>query len=62
MWDVPDHLLIPLNEQGEGPVYKDDFYYWGCWCGDIDCTLFENEPYQLTDPPEPSIVGPNDPF
>lgn len=35
MFEVPDHLLIPVNEQGEGPLDADE-KPWAlvCWCSE----------------------------
>lgn len=34
MYDLPEHLLMGLNVNGDGPVDEDDpeFLEWGCWC------------------------------
>lgn len=41
MYDIPDHMVIPLNAAGQGPADGDDFDHWGCWCGDSTCTKWE---------------------
>lgn len=48
MPDLPEHLLIPVNAAGEGPVDHDKADDWVCWCGDDGCLLWlpENPPNQ----------------
>ena len=33
MWDVPDHMLIPVNKYGQGPADADEAVGEACWCG-----------------------------
>lgn len=33
MWELPDHLMVPLDHEGEGPAQGDDVAGWRCWCG-----------------------------
>lgn len=37
MFDLPEHMLIPVNEDGDGPVDEADAARWVCWCGDDSC-------------------------
>lgn len=37
IWDVPQHLLIPVNENGEGPVPLEEAEMFLCWCGIAEC-------------------------
>jgi hypothetical protein len=37
MFDLPDHLLIPVDGDGNGPVDEADAHHWACWCGRPDC-------------------------
>lgn len=41
MWDVPDHLFIPVTVDGQGPADEADTAYFACWCGDDDCDYSE---------------------
>lgn len=44
MWDIPDHLMIPVSEDGRGPVPESDAHHWACWCGDDACLGAGQEP------------------
>jgi len=37
MFDLPEHLLVPCDENGDGPVDEAAAVRWLCWCGDNDC-------------------------
>jgi hypothetical protein len=37
MWDVPEHLLVPVTANGEGPAEGKEIAYYACWCGVKDC-------------------------
>lgn len=43
MYDLPEHLPIGINKDGQGPVAEDDpeFDRIICWCGDAGCLLFK---------------------
>ena len=32
MYDVPDHLLIPVTADGKGPADETDAHHMECWC------------------------------
>jgi hypothetical protein len=36
---LPVHLIIPVDENGDGPVPEDETDHWACWCGDEHCTI-----------------------
>jgi hypothetical protein len=38
MWDMPDHLAIPVDELGNGPADEADTVATACWCGNWECT------------------------
>lgn len=40
MFDVPEHLIIPVNEQGQGPVDEAEAHHWACWCGKESCVTY----------------------
>ncbi len=42
MFDIPTHLKMGVNAQGQGPVMEDepDFDHYECWCGDGTCDLY----------------------
>lgn len=33
MPDVPEHMLVPVDKDGSGPVEDQDADHWVCWCG-----------------------------
>lgn len=33
MFDMPEHLMIPVTAEGHGPVDEDEAAGWACWCG-----------------------------
>lgn len=39
MWDVPEHMMIPVTVNGEGPAEGDDFHHLECWCGNPKCEI-----------------------
>lgn len=39
MVDVPDHLLIPVNQHGQGPVDEAATVALACWCGTQACPV-----------------------
>lgn len=45
MYDLPEHLIMGLTEDGQGPMAPDEpgFHHWGCWCGDPDCTRWRDD-------------------
>lgn len=44
MWDIPDHMLIDVNADGDGPAGPDETVGLTCWCVD--------GPYCRVCPPE----------
>lgn len=36
--DLPEHLLIPVDADGRGPVMAALADRWACWCGVRACT------------------------
>lgn len=42
MWDVPEHMMIPVTVNGEGPAEGDDFHHLECWCGNPKCEIDAN--------------------
>lgn len=42
MFDLPEHLPIAVDEHGNGPATGDDIDRIVCWCGDDNCTKFED--------------------
>lgn len=45
MPDLPDHMSIGVDVDGNGPVQADDprFHTFTCWCGDKDCTIWQTQ-------------------
>jgi hypothetical protein len=44
MFDVPEHLTIPVNKYGQGPLEDGDptFDHYSCWCSSGDnCKEFK---------------------
>jgi hypothetical protein len=41
MWDLPDHLAMPVDERGDGPAEPEDTVRIVCSCGRIGCTEFQ---------------------
>jgi hypothetical protein len=42
MFDVPEHLWVPVNADGDGPVAVWEADHWACWCKDgVACTEVE---------------------
>lgn len=33
MFDVPEHLMIPVNKDGQGPADENETVGMACWCG-----------------------------
>lgn len=33
-----EHVLIPIDAQGNGPCDEDDACVYVCWCGEPGCT------------------------
>lgn len=47
MWDLPDHFMIPVNADGDGPVDEADADHWACWgCDGVDCPAAADLPVQ----------------
>lgn len=39
MYDIPDHLWMGVNAEGQGPVDSaEEAADWVCWCGISGCT------------------------
>lgn len=38
MYELPEHLMIAVNVNGDGPAEGDDVAGYACWCGDNNCT------------------------
>lgn len=36
---MPEHMPIPVDVNGQGPVLEDDAHAWICWCGAEECLL-----------------------
>jgi hypothetical protein len=36
MYDMPEHWLIPVTEDGQGPALDDDVHHFVCACGNDD--------------------------
>lgn len=48
MWDdVPDHFLVNVDENGNGPTEPENTVGYSCWCG--RSTLYD-DPYGPVDP------------
>ena len=43
MFEIPEHVSIGVNKQGQGPVDEADPEYdrTVCWCGVLGCRKFE---------------------
>lgn len=37
MFDIPEHMIIPVDEDGNGPVDEAEAHHWVCWCGNPYC-------------------------
>lgn len=39
MYELPVHLLIPVDENGDGPldIHDPNIAAFVCWCGNPDC-------------------------
>lgn len=37
MHGLPEHLLFPINANGDGPADPDEMVGYVCWCGDRTC-------------------------
>jgi hypothetical protein len=38
MHDMPEHLMMPVNAEGQGPVTDAEASAYACWCG-TECGL-----------------------
>lgn len=49
MYDLPEHLWMGVNRDGEGPVSErePDFWDYVCWCGEPGCTKPEKAKPEL---------------
>lgn len=43
MPDLPEHVMMGVNAQGQGPVMEDDpeFDHNICWCGEEGCERYK---------------------
>ena len=41
MYDMPEHLAIDVDENGDGPAFGDDVAETVCWCGTTGCRKYE---------------------
>lgn len=39
MWDVPDHMMMPVTVDGDGPAEGEDVHHLACWCGNQACDV-----------------------
>lgn len=37
MFELPEHLLIPVDADGNGPAEPENTAREACWCGDNTC-------------------------
>jgi hypothetical protein len=44
MFELPEHFLIGVNINGDGPIDENDpeFDHMTCWCSDPFCHFFTN--------------------
>lgn len=40
MFDIPEHQMMPVNENGQGPVPDQEAARFVCWCGKDGCIDF----------------------
>ena len=43
MWDMPEHLEVPVNADGQGPVSDAEADHYVCFCGTPGCTKYKEE-------------------
>lgn len=43
MYDMPEHLVMPINAQGQGPAKPEETVAFVCWCGTKGCDKFLTE-------------------
>ena len=66
MFDIPEHLPMGVNKDGQGPVDEGDPEYdrTVCWCGKTGCEFVGERPRETTakviDPPCPVCSEPMD--
>jgi len=41
MFDMPEHQMMPVDENGDGPVHDNDAVAYRCWCG-TDCGTLQH--------------------
>jgi len=41
MHDMPEHTMMPVNADGQGPVPESEAAAYACWCGK-DCGLLQH--------------------
>lgn len=37
MFGLPEHLMIPVDINGDGPAEGKEIDHYECWCGDKTC-------------------------
>jgi len=37
MFDMPEHMMIPVDVNGDGPAEEKMIDHYVCWCGDKTC-------------------------
>ena len=40
MFDLPEHLAMPVDKNGDGPADGADIYRIVCWCGKFGCVEY----------------------
>lgn len=46
MYELPEHLLMGVDKDGNGPVGFGEEDHWACWCGDPRCNYGEELTYE----------------
>lgn len=41
MFELPDHLPMPVNVNGQGPADEDEAVATVCWCGNEKCEEYK---------------------
>ena len=41
MFEVPEHQMMPVDKDGNGPVGQDEMWGYRCWCN-TDCGTVEH--------------------
>lgn len=45
MYDMPEHLMMAVNENGQGPADPEETVAFVCWCGTKGCDKFASDTY-----------------